>query len=262
MRVILVPVMTGDQFSQSIKLPMNGILDVKNTSGDTDNFSSDSKKCEEWPDWNEPEEPENQTVSMHIWPRAPCDAAEPHSTDLTAEAVVWEDHVPSSLGIQVSLGSTAPRTSGEQMSIPALPPVTEPAKPLKSSSPPKTSFVQSKEDPDEIKPPKGLSQERPLKVQSELGLGEEFTIQVKKKPVQDPELDWFADMIPEIKPSAAFLILPELKTDMMVPSKDDVSPVMHFSSKFAAAEMTEVRTSVGFNCVVSLRVFLTGPSLQ
>ncbi|XP_005398238.1 PREDICTED: protein-associating with the carboxyl-terminal domain of ezrin isoform X2 [Chinchilla lanigera] len=230
----------GDQFSQSIKFPMNGISDVKNTSGNTENFSSDSKKSEEWPDWTEPEEPENQTVSVHIWPTEPCDAAESQCTDLIAEAVAWEACAPSSLGTQTSLGPSVsvpvPHTSGEQKPTLALHPLTEPAMPLKSTLLPN---VQSREEPDQTKPPKGLSQERPLKVQSELGLGEEFTITVKKKPIEDPELDWFADMIPEIKPSAAFLILPELRTEMMVPSKDGVSPVMQFSSKFAAAEMTE-----------------------
>ncbi|KAM6153600.1 protein-associating with the carboxyl-terminal domain of ezrin [Erethizon dorsatum] len=230
---------TGDQFSQSIKFPMNGISDVKNTSGDTVNFSSDSKKSEEWPDWSEPEEPENQTVAMHDWPREPC-GAESQCTDLIAEGVAWEDCAPSSLGTQISLGPSVsapvPGSSVEQKPISDFPPLTEPAKALKSTLPPN---VQSREDPDQTKLPKGLSQERPLKVSSKLGLGEEFTIQVKKKPVQDPELDWFADMIPEIKPSAALLILPELRTEMVVPSKDDVSPVMQFSSKFAAAEMTE-----------------------
>ncbi|XP_063109725.1 protein-associating with the carboxyl-terminal domain of ezrin isoform X3 [Cavia porcellus] len=225
----------GDHFSQSIKFPMNGISDVKNTSGDTENFSSDSKKSEEWPDWSEPEEPETQTVSTHIWPREPCDAPESLCTDLTSEAVAWEDCAPSSLGTQESLGPgvSAPVT---QKPIPDFPPLSEPAKPLKSSLPPD---LQSREHPGQTKPPKGLSQERPLKVPSELGLGEEFTIQVKKKPVQDPELDWFADMTPEIKPPAALLILPELRTHLVVSSKDDVSPVTQFSSKFAAAEMTE-----------------------
>lgn len=40
-----------------------------------------------------------------------------------------------------------------------------------------------------------------------------------KKAVQDSEMDWFANIIPEIKPSAAILILPELRTGMMVPKR-------------------------------------------
>nr|XP_027790844.2 protein-associating with the carboxyl-terminal domain of ezrin isoform X3 [Marmota flaviventris] len=211
----------GDQFSQSVKFPMNGISDVKSTSGDSENFPSDPKKSEEWPDWNEPTEPENQTMGTQIWPPEPCDAA--------AEE-------PRSGGTGINLGAgipaAVPVTSGEQTPIPASLPLIEEPTPLKSSPPQKISLAQS--DPDKIKPPKVLSQERPLKLPSELGLGEEFTIQVKRKPAQDPELDWFADMIPEIKPSATFLILPELRTET-----DDVSPGMQFSSKFAAAEMSE-----------------------
>ncbi|XP_047376420.1 protein-associating with the carboxyl-terminal domain of ezrin isoform X1 [Sciurus carolinensis] len=217
---------TGDPFSQSIKFPMNGISDAKSSSEDSENLPSDSKRSEEWPDWNEPEEPEKQTVGTQIWPQEPCDAA-------AAE--------PRGGGAETTLGAGVPAalpvTSGAQTPVPG--PLPEESKPLKSSPPQKTSFAQSGDDPDKIKPPKVLSQERPLKLTSEFGLGEEFTIQVKKKPVRDPELDWFADMIPEIKPSATFLILPELRTEMMVPSRDDVSPKMQFSSKFAAAEMTE-----------------------
>ncbi|XP_077013047.1 protein-associating with the carboxyl-terminal domain of ezrin isoform X2 [Tamandua tetradactyla] len=232
----------GDQFSQPIKFPMNGISDVENTTGDSENFSS--KKSEEWPDWSEPEEPENKTVNIQIWPREPCDAAKSLFTNLNAEEESWDDFELSSLDSKINPGdgitATRPVTSGEQkLIIPTSLPLTEESKSLESSLSPKTSLVQSMDDSKQIKSPKVLSEERPLKVPSELGLGEEFTIQVKKKPAQDPELDWFADMIPEIKPSAAFLILPELRTEMMVPNKDNVSSVMQFSSKFAAAEITE-----------------------
>uniref|UniRef100_A0A2I2Z5J5 Protein-associating with the carboxyl-terminal domain of ezrin n=1 Tax=Gorilla gorilla gorilla TaxID=9595 RepID=A0A2I2Z5J5_GORGO len=232
----------GDPFSQPIKFPINGLSDVKNTSEDSENFPSSSKKSEEWPDWSEPEEPENQTVNIQIWPREPCDDVKSQCTTLDVEESSWDDCEPSSLDTKVNPGggitATKPVTSGEQKPIPALLSLTEESMPWKSSLPQKTSLVQRGDDADQIKPPKVSSQERPLKVPSELGLGEEFTIQVKKKPVKDPEMDWFADMIPEIKPSAAFLILPELRTEM-VPKKDDVSPVMQFSSKFAAAEITE-----------------------
>ncbi|XP_017723922.1 PREDICTED: protein-associating with the carboxyl-terminal domain of ezrin isoform X2 [Rhinopithecus bieti] len=232
----------GDPFSQSIKFPINGLSDIKNTLEDSENFPSSSKKSEEWPDWSEPEEPENQTVNIQIWPREPCDAVKSQCTTLDMEESSWDDCEPSNLATNVNPGdgitATKSVTSGEQKPIPALLPLTEESMPWKSSLPQKTSLVQSGDDPDQITPPKVSSQERPLKVPSELGLGEEFTIQVKKKPVKDPEMDWFADMIPEIKPSAAFLVLPELRTEM-VPKKDEVSSVMQFSSKFAAAEITE-----------------------
>ncbi|XP_061039101.1 protein-associating with the carboxyl-terminal domain of ezrin isoform X2 [Eubalaena glacialis] len=234
---------TGDQFSQPIKFPINGISDVKITSGDSEKFPSSSKKSEEWPDWSEPEEPENKTVNIEICPAEPRAAARSPLTNLNAEEEAWDDFEPSSLDTEINPGggitAARPVTSGEQKATSTLLPLTEEAKPLKSSLPQKTSLVRSRDDPDQTKPPKVLSQERRLKVPSELGLGEEFTIQVKKKPVKDPELDWFADMIPEIKPSAAILILPELRTETVAPTKDNVSSVMHFSSKFAAAAITE-----------------------
>ncbi|XP_021538500.1 protein-associating with the carboxyl-terminal domain of ezrin isoform X1 [Neomonachus schauinslandi] len=234
---------TGDQFPQPIKFPMNGLSDVKNTLGDSENFPPSSKKSEEWPDWSEPEEPENKAVSIQICPTEAYDASTSPLTNVNAEEVVWDDFESSSLDTEISarggVSAVSRGTSGEQEAISTLVSLTEESKPLKLSLPQKTNLAQSGDDPDQTKPPKVSSQERRLKDPSELGLGEEFTIQVKKKPVQDPELDWFADMIPEIKPSAAILILPELRTEMMVSDKDDVSPVMQFSSKFAAAEMTE-----------------------
>ncbi|KAB0403540.1 hypothetical protein E2I00_007482 [Balaenoptera physalus] len=234
---------TGDQFSQPIKFPINGISDVKTTSGDSEKLPSSSKKSEEWPDWSDPEEPENNTVSVDVCPAGAHAAARSPLPNSNAEEAAWDDSEPSSLDTEMNPGggitAARPVTSGEQKATPTLLPLTEEAKPLKSSPPQNTSPVRSRDDPDQTKPPKVLSQERRLKVPSELGLGEEFTIQVKKKPVKDPELDWFADMIPEIKPSAAILILPELRTETVAPAKDNVSSVMHFSSKFAAAEITE-----------------------
>ncbi|XP_027465923.1 protein-associating with the carboxyl-terminal domain of ezrin isoform X3 [Zalophus californianus] len=233
----------GHQFPQPIKFPMNGLSDVKNTPGDSENFPPSSKKSEEWPDWSEPEEPENKAVSIQICPTEAYHTSTSPLTNVNTEEVVWDDFEPSSLDTEISarggVSAVSRGTSGEQEAIPTLVSLTEESKPLKLSLPQKTNLAQSGDDPDQTKPPKVSSQERRLKAPSELGLGEEFTIQVKKKPVQDPELDWFADMIPEIKPSAAILILPELRTEMMVSDKDDISPVMQFSSKFAAAEMTE-----------------------
>ncbi|KAF3823436.1 hypothetical protein GH733_010872 [Mirounga leonina] len=247
---------TGDQFLQPIKFPMNGLSDVKNTSGDSENFPPSSKKSEEWPDWSEPEEPENKAVSIQICPTEAYDASTSPLTNVNAEEVVWDDFESSSLDTEISarggVSAVSRGTSGEQEAISTLVTLTEESKPLKLSLPQKTNLAQSGDDPDQTKPPKVSSQERRLKVPSELGLGEEFTIQVKKKPVQDPELDWFADMIPEIKPSAAILILPELRTEMMVSDKDDVSPVMQFSSKFAAAEMTETCCFPEMICLSSL----------
>lgn len=222
---------------------MNGLSDVKNTLEDSENLLPTPQASEEWPDWSEPGEPESRNVSTQVWPPEPREAARSPFTNLKVTET-WDDLEHDSLSTAVSPGGGITVTSGEHKAIPTSLPFTEKAntKPLASSQPQKTSPAPSVNGPDQAKPPKVSSQERRPKVPSELGLGEEFTIQVKKKPVQDPELDWFADMTPEIKPSGTILVLPELRTETMVPNKDGVSPEMQFSSKFAAAEMTEAES--------------------
>lgn len=221
---------------------MNGLSDMKNTSGDSENLPPSPQVSEEWPDWSEPGEPENRIVCTQVWLPEPQEAIGSPLVDTKAET--WAGPGHRSLDTAVSPGGGVTVSSGEHEAIPTSLPLTEEAKPLASSPPRKTGPAPSVDDPDQAKPPKVASLERRPKVLSELGLGEEFTIQVKKKPVRDPELDWFADMIPEIKPSAAILVLPELRTETTVPNKDGLSPGMRFSSKFAAAEMTEVRISL------------------
>nr|KAF6397945.1 SCY1 like pseudokinase 3 [Rousettus aegyptiacus] len=193
--------------------------DVNNTSGHSGNFPSSPNTSEEWPDWSEPEDPGDRTATAQVRPPAAPDAAGSPLPDLEVSA----EKSPSSLGTKKDPrgGVTAAVTSGEA------------PKPLESSRPQRTSPAPGLEDSEQTKPPQ-VSRERRLKVPSELGLGEEFTIQVKKKPVQDPELDWFADMTPEIKPSAAFVVSPAPRTEAT-----GASPALLFSSKFAAADTVE-----------------------
>ncbi|XP_045439200.1 protein-associating with the carboxyl-terminal domain of ezrin isoform X7 [Pipistrellus kuhlii] len=209
----------GDGFSQPRAFPMNGLADVRHTSGDSESFLPSPQVSEEWPDWSEPGEPESRTVHTPAWPPGPA------RPPLTALEETRGGLTHSGLSRAVSPGGGIAGTPGDE------------AQPLAPSQPHKTSPVQ-----DQPPPPQVSSRERHPKVPSELGLGEEFTIQVKKKLAQDPELDWFADMIPEIKPSGAILVLPELRTETGIPNMDGVSPGMQFSSKFAAAEMTEAES--------------------
>ncbi|XP_039737532.1 protein-associating with the carboxyl-terminal domain of ezrin isoform X4 [Pteropus medius] len=219
------PLQTGAQFSQPIKFSINGISDVNDTSGHSGNFPSSPNTSEEWPDWSEPEDPGDRTATAQVRPPEAPDAAGSPLPDLEVSA----EKSPSSLGTERDSGGgvTAAVTSGEDL------------KPLESSQPQRTSPAPSLEDADQTKPPQVSSQERRLKVPSELGLGEEFTIQVKKKPVQDPELDWFADMTPEIKPSAVLLVAPALRAEAAGRSEDGPPAAVLFSAKFAAAETAE-----------------------
>uniref|UniRef100_G3WCV7 SCY1 like pseudokinase 3 n=1 Tax=Sarcophilus harrisii TaxID=9305 RepID=G3WCV7_SARHA len=222
----------GDEAPQPIQLSMNGVPPMRSASGDGTNFASNSKKSgEEWPDWSEPEEPnENQMVSIQVWPVESCDNPRPQFTNLTEEET-WDDFEPTDPKASPGNGLS---TAKEQKQDPIVLLPDKETETLKVNLPLKADPPGSWDNLKQMK----LPQERALKAPSGFGLGEEYTIQVKKKPMQDPELDWFADMIPEIKPSEAFLILPELRTERRVP-QDDVLPTLQFSSKFAATEATE-----------------------
>ncbi|XP_066117175.1 protein-associating with the carboxyl-terminal domain of ezrin isoform X5 [Saccopteryx bilineata] len=196
----------GDQLSQPVTSPMNGLADVRNTS-DSETFPPSSQTSEEWPDWSEPEESEDRTVTLPVWHPEPCEAAR---SPVMAQEAAKPGVLPTSL------------------------PLTEVAR-----QPQETSPAPDVDDPGRAKPPEAASRERRPTAPSELGLGEEFTIQVRRKPVQDPELDWFADMTPDIKPPAAVLLLPDLRTETAAPGRAGLSPGLQFSSKFAAVEVTE-----------------------
>uniref|UniRef100_A0AAR2IN78 Protein kinase domain-containing protein n=1 Tax=Pygocentrus nattereri TaxID=42514 RepID=A0AAR2IN78_PYGNA len=89
-------------------------------------------------------------------------------------------------------------------------------------------------------------------------LGEEFTIEVKRKPGSDPELDFFADMVPEIKLSSSSTLFPggSSGSKSAGPSAAPVSNTepdgtqsvntLELTAKFAAVDLTEVRRFVRF----------------
>ncbi|XP_056671489.1 protein-associating with the carboxyl-terminal domain of ezrin isoform X4 [Monodelphis domestica] len=228
----------GEEAPQPVQLSVNGVPPMRSALGGGTNFPSNSKKSgEEWPDWSEPEEPsENQMVDIQIWPVESCDTPRPQFTNLTLEET-WDGFEPTDTNTSTGNDPSPARpnnTREQKQDSVVLPLAKKETKPLKVNPSQKADLPESLEDLKQIK----LPQERPPKAPSEFGLGEEYTIQVKRKPIQDPELDWFADMIPEIKPSEAFLILPELRTERVV-SKEDASTTLQFSSKFAATEATE-----------------------
>lgn len=251
---------TGEQDTQS---PLNGIPGSINTLGSSrSSLTTSEKPAEEWPDWSEPEETDTEkTVNIQIQPREPRGSVGPYFAEHDVHEKPWDDFEPSSPSPELSSGNCLTVTEADAVETPRpLPGTHQLSKEFKSLrlSPSTKSCAGNswsndnwdhQEQLGETVLPKTTFQER-LKSSSESGLGEEFTIKVKRKPVQDPELDWFADMIPDIKPSSALLILPEVRTEAVVPghsgavsSREGASQNVLFSSKFAAADVIEVRGS-------------------
>lgn len=208
-------------------------------------WSAPEKPAEEWPDWSESEEPETQKpVTVRLWQTQPAGGAGPSAADRADEEPPAHPAPPLGSGN----GLCTPRADGAHAQRPGALQLSKESRSIKPSPPPTSSPAScwsrdSWEQPGETPAPAP----RPL---WESGLGEEFTIQVKRRPVRDPELDWFADMTPDIKPSAAFLLFQGGPTDSLVlnhfsavASGAGASRIGPFSSKFAAAEVAEAEAA-------------------
>ncbi|XP_027550429.1 protein-associating with the carboxyl-terminal domain of ezrin [Neopelma chrysocephalum] len=243
---------TGEQGTQP---SLNGIPGSMTTLNSRSSLPTSEKPAEEWPDWSEPEETDTEkTVNIQIQPRELQGSVGPYFADHDVDEKPWDDFEPRSPSPKLPSGNCLTVTEadavGRPRPLPGTHQLSKEFKSLRLSSPTKScpgnSWSNDKWDhQDQLEQtvlPKPTSQER-LKSSSENGLGEEFTIKVKRKPVQDPELDWFADMIPDIKPSSSLLILPEARTEAVDPTPLGASQNVLFSSKFAAADGIEAEAT-------------------
>ncbi|NWI93163.1 PACE1 protein, partial [Pitta sordida] len=248
---------TGEPDTQ---LPLNGIPGGFTTLGSSrSSFTTSEKPAEEWPDWSEPEETDTEkTVNIQIQPQELQGNVGPYFADHDVDEKPWDDFEPRSPSPKLSSGNCLTVTQADEVErpLPAAHQLSKEFRSLRLSPPPKScpgnSWSNDKWDHqehlEETVLPKTPFQER-LKSSSEHGLGEEFTIKVKRKPVRDPELDWFADMIPDIKPSSALLVLPEARTEAVpthlggVSSREGASQNVLFSSKFAATDVIEAEAA-------------------
>uniref|UniRef100_A0A8C5J3G8 SCY1 like pseudokinase 3 n=1 Tax=Junco hyemalis TaxID=40217 RepID=A0A8C5J3G8_JUNHY len=248
---------TGEQ---STEPPLNGIPGGMNTLGSSrSSLTTSEKPAEEWPDWSEPEETDTEkTVNIQIQPQELQGSTGPYFADHDVDEKPWDDFEPRSPSHKLSSGTcpTVTQAGAAEGPLPGTQQLSKEFQSLRLSPPTKPCHGNSwsndkwdhEEQVGETVVPKTF-QER-LKSSSESGLGEEFTIKVKRKPVQDPELDWFADMIPDIKPSSSLLILPEARTEAVIPthsgglsSREGASQTVLFSSKFAAADVMEAEAT-------------------
>ncbi|KAJ1174560.1 hypothetical protein NDU88_006381 [Pleurodeles waltl] len=222
-----------------------------------DIMSNYVKPAEEWPDWSEGDDVRSEgMIRLQMRPGEDYSNIEAQPLKKTEEEP-WVEFESSSQDYRRALGTVSVKQPLSAKSDPV-----EERNAIKIHSSIDNNKVNSKGDCSNVQDHSNqdeenlinlkISQEKPFekKVSSMIGLGEEFTIQVKRKS-RDPELDWFADMVPEIKPSSTSLILQntelelttvdslEVVSDTNSQQKEGNVQSLAFSSKFAADEIAE-----------------------
>ncbi|XP_030583557.1 protein-associating with the carboxyl-terminal domain of ezrin [Archocentrus centrarchus] len=275
---VIAPVSDVRQMS----LPLNGFRrdrEIDPLSSSPEQNDRLEGTVEDWPDWSDPES-ENRgghSVQIHIQASKGTDPVTSLPiTHQNTEEEPWddfEDTEPTS-----DLSPTAPLSD----SVTSAPPKGGTASPfskrgpeplrLGSSKPLKltstlrhsdneatsswdNSWAQEERDSQKshnLLNPKAKS--TVPQTSSSVGLGDEFTIKVKRKVEQDPELDLFADMVPDIKlSSSALLSLQEsgvCEAGLSTASTDNTKSLqvdssvntLRLTAKFAAVDLTETET--------------------
>lgn len=227
---------------------------------------------EDWPDWSQNDVGENknaQSVHIHIQPSKRFDTVSSRLAHETAEEEPWDDFedpevtsdlsptapsadsviLPPPSGSSTHLSTSADQTPEESTLKPSKPlkltSVLHQSTQNKSLSSWDDDWSQKKDFKKPLSPSAPVPKSAvPMKSNRTGGLGEEFTIKVKKKVEQDPELDLFADMVPDIKlSSAALLPLEETISDKIL-GIDSSIDIVKLTAKFAAANPSEVSFSI------------------
>lgn len=253
-------------------LPLNGFS--KGKQGE--HVNSIVRLDEEWPDWSDAEEKlcrdDSQPVQISIQPtnsasklqNAADDLEEPwddfEDSEVTSDqspTTTQPSSKPSRERVAVSISTTS---SGPERASKALR-LTSTVKPVQEQK--NTSWDTGwNENMEDLRASKPSFASEPTPKTAHRGvetgkLGEEFTIEVKKKLQSDPELDFFADMVPDIKISSSVLF--PVGSSLSKPAHHPASPVSHsepasthtvdtlnLTARFAAVDLTEVR----FFCLI------------
>ncbi|XP_030627258.1 protein-associating with the carboxyl-terminal domain of ezrin [Chanos chanos] len=263
--------------SQDMVLPLNGFSgrrqeeerEASKSGGRTEH------PAEDWPDWSDTED-QSQSVQIQIRPADSQEQSASGAPDAMADVAEepWEDFEDSEVASDQSPTTLAPtplppKTLREDTAQSKSEPPSgtqRPSKALKLGSALKaapqkkenqtswnTGWEKAEDDP---KPHKQNPAPEPKAKPSRKGggtggLGEEFTIEVKKKPEKDPEMDFFADMVPEIKLSSSTALL--LSLESSDGDAKEITPVLTehteptesskgtltLANKFAAPDVTE-----------------------
>ncbi|XP_047229844.1 protein-associating with the carboxyl-terminal domain of ezrin [Girardinichthys multiradiatus] len=253
--------------SRKMSLPLNGFHQKERKREEVFLGPEQANRLEgavdDWPDWNENDVGEGrntQPVHIHIQTSKRVDPVDSRLPTENAEEEPWDDFEDPEPTLDLS--PTAPSADS------AIPPplrgstsssadqITK-ASTLKSSNPLKLSsqskrtswdndWSQKKDFKSPLEPSVPVPKSAvPLKGNRTGGLGEEFTIKVKKKIEQDPELDLFADMVPDIKLSSAPLLSLEERSVHVADKTLEIGSSIDtatLSARFAVANPSEAET--------------------
>lgn len=277
--------------SRRMSLPLNGFSPSDEPQPPSYSPEPADSPAEEWPDWSGPDGDENrdrQSVQIHI---QTSDRAQPPSSGLAERSHTnmaeepWDDFEDTEPTSDLSPTThitdrvlVAPPRGGAATPVQQAPGTlrSTQSKPLKLTSSSSSSSPQPSEEKSAGPLADGWAQEEKVAEKSSKptnskpktampqwncgteGLGEEFTIKVKKKVEQDPELDLFADMVPDIKLSSPALLptneggaseesvsaaSAEVDKRLQVDTAVDTATL---TAKFAAADLPEVSVCCWF----------------
>ncbi|XP_061744486.1 protein-associating with the carboxyl-terminal domain of ezrin [Nerophis ophidion] len=239
--------------NKDMSLPLNGFR----KGSDMDSYSTEEPAhtlkgpAADWPDWSDADEGEDRkSEPVQILIEASGRPAPVIRTNQSPEEdEPWDDFEDTEATSESS--PAAPLSDPVVFPTPPVKHATEPLrlglyKHLKLSSttrPSNQSKTESSLDTvwTQEESSADLHPAGPQKHRNVGGLGEEFTIKVKKKPQVDPELDLFADMVPDIKLSSSAVLTLRDRGDAGRTAENSAfdTTTTTLSAKFAAASVTE-----------------------
>ncbi|MEQ2242155.1 hypothetical protein ILYODFUR_032931 [Ilyodon furcidens] len=206
--------------SRKMSLPLNGFHQKERKREEVFLGPEQANRLEgavdDWPDWNENDVGEAPSADSAILP--PLRGSTSSSADQITKALTLKSSNPLKLS-----SSQSKRTSSWD-----------------------NDWSQKKDFKSPLEPSVPVPKSAvPLKGNRTGGLGEEFTIKVKKKIEQDPELDLFADMVPDIKLSSALLLSLEERSVHVADKTLEIGSSIDtatLTARFAVANPSEAET--------------------